>query len=198
MVEFAHLFSVFDGSRVHQQFEKTFSPDEAPPGLYFTVINTPLIQSSRKNRLGIYTDERNETDLFIDSLHIDRFFLNKQQTPPTMGTVTFALCAITAHLAGLSQISLLAAGGKRFNNRYVGYKVWPKFGFDAPLLPDETVNAPHLAYCRSVQDVMAEDIAWWEEQGGQRLMTFDLTAHSTSWQRLLLYIDRKLSEERFP
>jgi len=37
-VEFAHLFSIFDGSRVHQQAEKTPSLDEAPPGLYFTII----------------------------------------------------------------------------------------------------------------------------------------------------------------
>jgi len=31
LVEFANLFSVFDGSRVHQQAKNTFGPDEARP-----------------------------------------------------------------------------------------------------------------------------------------------------------------------
>jgi hypothetical protein len=42
--EFAHLFSIFDGSRVHQQAAKEPVQD-APPGLYFTVINNHVIQS---------------------------------------------------------------------------------------------------------------------------------------------------------
>jgi len=64
-VEFAHLFSVFDGSRVHQQFAHKTEQD-APPGIYFTVINSHILQSPYKNRLGIYTDRRGDSDLFID------------------------------------------------------------------------------------------------------------------------------------
>lgn len=121
-LEFAHLFSIFDGSRVHQQAAKEPVQD-APPGLYFTVVNNHVIQSPYKNRLGIYTDQRGEADLFIDGLHIDHYFLNGHQTPPTLGTIAFALCAITAHLTGLSQVSLVAAGGRGFDNQYIGYKV---------------------------------------------------------------------------
>jgi len=196
-IEFAHLFSVFDGSRVHQQIAKEPAQD-APPGLYFTVVNTRIIQSPHKNRLGVYTDQRGAADLFIDGLHVDRYFLNEHRTPPTLGTIAFALCAITAHLAGLAQVSLVAAGGRGFDSRYVGYKVWPKLGFDAPLEPGEIAQAPHLAHCHSVQDVLAVDAAWWEDQGSQRLMTFDLAARSTSWQKLLAYVGRKLSDGRLP
>ena len=46
--------------------------------------------------------------------------------------------------------------------------------------------------------VLAADPAWWEEQGSQRLMTFDLAADSTSWQKLLPYVSRKLSHGRLP
>jgi len=198
LVEFAHLFSVFDGSRVHQQAKHTFSPDGAPPGLYFTVVNSRLIQHPGKNRLGLFTDPDGGTDLFIDGLHIDQYFLDERNTPPTLDTISFALCAIMAHLGGLSQVSVLAAGGRGFNQRYIGYKVWPKLGFDAPLRPDEVEQARHLARCQSVQDVLAIDPQWWEDHGSQRLMMFDLTAYSASWQKLLPYTRQKLSDRRLP
>jgi hypothetical protein len=138
------------------------------------------------------------THLFIDSLHVDPYFLNEHHTLPTLGTVAFALCAITAHLAKLSQISLVAAGGRGFDGRYIGYKVWPKFGFDAPLEAHEASHVPGLAHCNSVQGVMAVDPAWWEQNGSQRVMTFDLTAGSASWQKLLSYVGKRLSERRHP
>ncbi|MDR0780656.1 MAG: hypothetical protein LBF16_08175 [Pseudomonadales bacterium] len=196
-VEFAHLFSVFDDSRVHQQTLKE-SAHNAPPGVYFTVINNRVIQPPLKNRLGIYRDSSGVADLFIDGLFVDHYFLNEHHTPPMLGTIAFALCAITAHLAKLSQISLVAAGGRGFDGRYIGYKVWPKFGFDAPLEPHEVSHVPGLAHCNSVQEVMAVDPAWWERRGSQRVMTFDLTAGSASWQKLLSYVDRRLSEGRHP
>lgn len=191
-IEFAHLFSIFNGSRVHQQAAKT--PEQStPPGLYFTVINNNVIQSPYKNRIGIYTDQTGATDLHIDALHIDHYFLNVQ-TPPLLGTISFAMCAITAHLAGMSQVSLVAAGGRGFDHRYYGYKVWPKFGFDAPVERGEISDAPNnLAHCTTVQQVISTDQAWWEENGSQRMMTFNLTAHSASWEKMLTYLGNKLS-----
>jgi hypothetical protein len=196
-VEFAHLFSIFDGSRVHQQAVKKPVQD-TPPGLYFTVINKHVIQSPHKNRLGIYTEQSGETDIFIDGLHVDHYFLNGHQAPPTLGTIAFALCAITAHLTGLSKVSLVAAGGRGFDSQYVGYKVWPKLGFDAPLEPGEVAHVQHLAHCSTVQQVLDIDPIWWEDQGSQRLMTFDLAAHSKSWQKLLPYVGKKLSHSSPP
>lgn len=132
-LEFAHLFSVFDGSRVDQQAEKRPSHDDAPPGMYFTVINNRLIQSQHKNRAGLVTEEIGTTDLYIESLHIDHFFLNERNTLPSLGTFAFALSAITAHRLGLTHKSLVAAGGRGFHPRHIGYRVWPKLGFDADL-----------------------------------------------------------------
>ena len=191
-LEFAHLFSVFDGSRVHEQAEKQHGPDDAPPGLYFTVINNKLIQGPHKNKLGLFTEEVGTTDLFIDGLHIDHYFLNEHQTPRNLGTFAFTLCAITAHLAGLGHISLVAAGGQGFNKRHIGFKVWPKLGFDADLIPGETAGAPHLQGCETVQDVLALDSAWWDSHGSQRLMAFDLSAASTSWRKLIPYAGEKV------
>lgn len=194
-VEFAHLFSIFDGSRVHSQAENKPSRDDAPPGMYFTVINTKTIQNEHKNKSGIFTEDSGSTGLFIDGLHgmhIDHFFLNERKTPPSLGTFAFTLCAITAHLAGLDHISLIAAGGKGFSPRHIGFKVWPKLGFDADLLPGETDGAPpHLQGCHTVQQAVTADAAWWDEHGSQRLMTFDLAADSVSWQKLVPYASEK-------
>jgi hypothetical protein len=192
-LEFAHLFSVFNGSRVHQQAEKHPGFDDAPPGLYFTVINYKVIQNQHKNRSGLITEEVGTTGLFIEGLHIDHFFLNERRTPASLGTFALALCAITAHLAGLSHISLIAAGGKGFSRRHIGFKVWPRLGFDADLLPGETAGMPGLQACRTVQDVLATDPAWWDTHGSQRRMTFDLTADSASWRKLVPYAAAKVS-----
>lgn len=127
-------------------------------------------------------------------MHIDHFFLNKNVTPPKLGTIAFALCAITAHIAGLKTIELIAAGGKGFNKRHVGYKFWPKLGFDAALLPGEIEGFAHLQGCETVQDVCRRDIQWWETNGSQRLMTFDLRpAPGTAWEKLVLYTTEKIS-----
>lgn len=116
-LELAHLFSIFNGSRVHLQAQHSDGADNAPPGLYFTVINNKVIQGPHKNRSGIFVAETDTVGLFMDGLHIDHFFLNKRLTPP---------------------------------------------------------------------------MAWWEAEGSQRLMTFDLGASpGRSWQMLLSYISRK-------
>lgn len=192
-LEFAHLFSVFNGSRVHQQAEKLPSLDDAPPGMYFTVINNKVIQGPHKNKSGLISEEVGTTGLFIEGLHIDHYFLNEHGTPPKLGTLAFALCAITAHLAGLGQISLVAAGGKGFSKRHIGFKVWPKFGFDAQLLPGEAADAPQLQGCQTVQDVLSVHPAWWDAEGSQRRMTFNLDADSTSWQKLITYVGQKVT-----
>lgn len=193
--EFAHLFSVFNGSRVHVQAEKSTSRDDAPPGLYFTIINNRVLENQHKNKLGIIQRaEVNTVDLFFQDMHIDHYFLKAHQTPARLGTLAFTLCAITAHLAGMGRITLVAADGKGRNPRYVGAKVWPKLGFDAPLLADEITEFAHLDGCLTVQDVITRDDAWWEKYGTQRLMAFDLAAHSVSWVKLLTYADRKLSD----
>ena len=64
-------------------------------------------------------------------------------------------------------------------------------GFDAELLDGETAGVPHLVTCRTVQDVIALDAAWWNANGSQRLMEFDLREESTGWRKLLDYLDEK-------
>ncbi len=46
----------------------------------------------------------------VQALHIDHVFL-RHQAPDWLGTVAFALCAITAHRVGYRRITLIAGGG---------------------------------------------------------------------------------------
>ena len=189
--EFAHLLCVFNHSRVHAQVLRHHL-HETPSGLYFSVINNRLIQGPHKNRFGLCIESGTATPALTRSLHIDCMCLSAH-APPGLGTIAFALCAVTAHLAKLSRISLVAAGGRGFKPPYVGYRVWPKFGFDAAVTIEELANTPHLQGCRTVQDILAEDASWWESRGTQRMMTFDLSAGSASWRKLLRYLGQRLT-----
>jgi len=91
-------------------------------------------------------------------------------------------------------LPLTCLDGRGRHAGYVGVKVWPKFGFDAPLLLGETANAPHLTNCTTVQDIIALDEPWWMAHGTQRRMVFDLMPHSTSWRKLIPYANGKISE----
>ena len=52
----------------------------------------------------------------------------------------------------------------------------------------------HLAECRTVRMLIEKNEAWWEENGFQLLMTFDLSADSASWRMLLAYMREKFVE----
>lgn len=195
-LEFARIFSVFDGSRVHQQAEHKTGRDNAPPGVYYTVVNPRLIQAPFKNRFGLYTPDIDINHRLVYALHIDHFYLSATLAPPYLGRYAFTLCAITAYLSGLVKISLMAAGGVGYRARYIGYRFWPKLGFDAPLHAGETAARMSLAGCATVQDVLAIDEAWWISAGSQRPMTFDLAPHSASWRKLVPYISEQIAPGR--
>ena len=120
-------------------------------------------------------------------LYFDQFFLSGH-IAPLLGTISFALSAIAAHCCGLAFIELIAAGGVGFHRKHIGYRYWPKVGFDAALIAGE---ASHMNGAQTVQDVLAIDPVWWDENGSQRLMRFDLAAQSTSWWKLLSYCQEK-------
>lgn len=179
---------MFNGSRVHQQAEHKLGLDEAPPGIYYTVINPRLIQAPFKNKLGLYTETPALGGARVYGLHIDHYYLSMHSAPPYLGRLAFGLSAITAYLSGLVKISLMAAGGIGHSPRYIGYRFWPKLGFDALLHAGETKGQLRLTACATVQDVIALDEAWWIRAGTQRLMAFDLAPHSASWRKLVPYL----------
>jgi hypothetical protein len=124
-------------------------------------------------------------------------------TPERLATVAFGLMAISAYRLGFNHISLFAAGNGPIDpddpDGFVGFAVWPKFGFDAPLDPAELNMAPSEAVraCRTVQEVIAVAPEWWDVHGRGREMHFDLSADSRSWTILLNYLYQSLHLQEF-
>ncbi|MYM28320.1 hypothetical protein GTP58_08285 [Duganella sp. CY15W] len=121
--------------------------------------------------------------------------------PERLASVAFGLMAILAYRLGFNHISLFAAGNGPIDpdnpDGFVGFAVWPKFGFDAPLALAELTMAPSeaLRACRTVQEVIAVDPEWWNVHGWGRDMRFDLSADSRSWAILLNYLHQSLHRQ---
>lgn len=135
----------------------------------------------------------------IDALYLSRIML-RADAPERLCTVAFGLQACTAYRHGFAEVTLFAAG-KGFGgvaldeDDLVGYQVWPKFGFDAPLLPADLQRDARFAACHSVLDVIAIDQPWWERWGRPMEMRFDLSPNSRSWQVLVDYLSTVFPEE---
>lgn len=96
---------------------------------------------------------------------------------------------------GASKIKCQAAGRK--GEETVGYKVWPKFGYDGPL-SDEHKQALSSQFqsVSTIQELYAipggrEE---WEEKGFDIDLSFDLKPNSKSMEILDEYLEKKKSE----
>lgn len=198
--ETGRLFMIPDGSSV---WARTVKEDgEGPAGLD-VMSNNPFMAEDENTSVIAYRDEEGAS-LRVDALHIRRLML-AADAPERLATVSFGLMAISAYRLGFNLISLFAAGNGPIDpddpDGFVGFAVWPKFGFDATLQPAE-LNAASTAALRAagtVQEVIAIDPEWWEKAGRGRDMHFDLSANSRSWSILLNYLYEVLpSQEMDP
>jgi HK97 family phage portal protein len=89
-----------------------------------------------------------------------------------------------AEKAGLSYASTYAMGDSE--NEYKGYRLWPKFGFDADLDASIRKSIPKsLGKPRTVQELIStpEGDRWWNENGTSLRMTLDLKDKSSEGYR---------------
>lgn len=171
--------------------------DGTPAGVHVFSINE-FVQPGEQVDVVAYQDVHGDS-VRIDALNLSRVML-VADAPERLCTVSFALLACTAYRLGFAEVTLFAAGrgygsAPLDEEDLVGYQVWPKFGFDAPLVAADLNRNPLLAHCHSVQDVLAIDAGWWEANGRGMEMRFDLTADSRSWRVLLNYLWTTFYEE---
>lgn len=120
-------------------------------------------------------------------VHNDIFKVKESARRKGAGAASFGRQVEAARAAGAAKIETYA----RRDDNMVGYKVWPRFGYDAPLPPDVIERLPEsLAKAARLSDLMAteEGRLWWDENGRGLLMTFDLTPGSlslTTWEEYL-------------
>lgn len=186
--ETGKLFMIPDGSTVWALAVR--DQGEAPAGLDVK-SNNPFMDEDENTSVIAYKDEEG-TSLRVDALHIRRLML-VEDAPTRLATVSFGLMAISAYRLGFNRITLFAAGNGPIDpddpDGFVGFSVWPKFGFDALLHPAELNEATEaVRACASVQDIIEAEPEWWAEHGRGRDMQFDLTADSRSWRILLNYL----------
>ena len=189
--EFAKIFWLLSSSQV--KIKKKNEQSDGTPGGYCVSSVCDFIEKDSTNEI-IWYKSVNGDGLFIDALHISSIFFN-EVAPEKLATVAFVLMAITAYKLNVHEITLIAGGGVNQEewvpSDMVGYFVWPKFGFDAPVDPTELQkeDAVHLRKCSTVLEICEEDEGWWRDIGGSgRAMTFNLEPDSESWKALLNYI----------
>ncbi|MEB1797265.1 hypothetical protein VDR45_16575 [Xanthomonas campestris pv. campestris] len=197
-VDFCRLFMVFNNAGAYEH-TKTWSKRygqrkslEAPLGVY--VISFVRGLTTKDVRVGIF--KASPFDFFGESLYMDHLKFDENFSRQLIGTIAISLSLLTAFRVGIKSVRLFAAGGyDRFRHTqpksgYCGYRVCPKFGFDAPLFR-EKMRDPRFKGCKKVSDVVRQDPGLWDEFGFERMMEFDMRPDSHSWNTLIAYLHSK-------
>ena len=126
-------------------------------------------------------------------------FFAVQNTGNGFGVQALTRQVETLSKAGFAQIETYAArdNGDEGGAPMVGYKVWPRLGYDARLPSDFDVSGILHIYDEeppvTVSDLMDEPEGrkWWDEHGDGIEMRFNLREGSLSRKVLAAYNERK-------
>lgn len=100
-------------------------------------------------------------------------------------TAAFARQLEECRKLGVDRIELIAARNDDPKILQIGYKVWPKYGFDGEIRPNYRARLPSwLRGARFLHDVLATERGrrWWDEHGWSIALDFDMTPGSRSWR----------------
>lgn len=121
------------------------------------------------------------------------FFELVADAPDGLGLLSFVRQVAAAGQLGFSFIRTFAEGYFGDPNNFIGYYVWARFGFNAPLEPDEIAGLPpELEGCEDLNAVMLRGgEAWWRQVGTGRDMIFMLSDDEPSVNVLRGYLAEK-------
>jgi hypothetical protein len=169
----------------------------SPAGMKIHFVNS-FVPEGELNSVIVIRIEKTP-GVWCDALYIETMML-RQDAPAGLCTVAFGLMAVTAWRLGFDHIQVYAAGRGPLHpadpDAIIGYCIWPKFGFDAPVNVAEMSRHPTVSMhgLSTVQEVVARTPAWWEACGSGRLMQFDLCPTSQSWSILIKYLWTTLTD----
>ena len=126
-------------------------------------------------------------------LKLDKVHVAKSRRRQGIGSAAFGRQLEQARKLGVERIELDGARNDDPRSLQVGYKVWPKFGFDADLNPRRVAGLPDsLRGVTKLSDLRAtaEGREWWDKNGWSTPLTFDMKPGSRSWQIWRAYADR--------
>jgi hypothetical protein len=179
------LFGAPDGSGV--TLSSNFNREVKDFGLYVSIYGDNFMAERR-----LYRDGKGALVCVND-----QFMVTKQQQGSGLGAKMFSSQVDMLAKAGVSRIDTSAS---RYSGTdqdvLVGYKVWPKLGYDGPLAKTTiTKLPPALKSARTVQQLYSTPAgkAWWEKNGNDIDLSFDLKPNSNSRKVLNAYLARKRS-----
>ena len=122
----------------------------------------------------------------------NEFFQLTGDAPDKIGLISLVRQVVAARELGFAFIRTFAEGYAGDPDYYIGYYVWARFGFNAPLKEQEISNLPQeLAGCADLTDLMLNGgHEWWKQNGSARDMIFPL-----SDDELSLIVLRNYSKE---
>jgi hypothetical protein len=114
-----------------------------------------------------------EAGLFLTN----EFFQLTGDAPEGTGLISFIRQVTAARDLGFTFIRTYAEGSVSDPDGFIGYYVWARFGFNAPLEEHEIENLPpELGKCRDLNDLMMRGgQEWWRQNGSGRDMIFLLS-----------------------
>lgn len=121
------------------------------------------------------------------------FFALTPDAPNGLGLLSFVRQVAAAQKLGFTFIRTFAEGKFDDPTNFIGYYVWARFGFNAPLEENELEDLPtELTGCLDLNDVMlrgGQD--WWRQAGTGRDMIFMLAEETPSINVLRSYLAEK-------
>lgn len=133
----------------------------------------------------------------------ESFEVNEDKKGKGLGLKVFQrqVAALVVH--GFDEIHTFAAGDAK-DPEYIGYKVWPKFGYDGPLegshrtsLEDGTGHKL-FSSCNTIHQLFSLNggIEAWDKYGSDIDLVFDLKHRSPSRTILAAYVAKKASQAK--
>ena len=141
--------------------------------------------------------DNGEVTIKNQSLHL------KDDAPKGLGTKLLYSQMKHASTHGVSKITCWAASPEDDDDEYVGYKVWPKLGYDGEIPFDPSYmatlegSAPFLD-CKNISDLLQKPggSEWWDGNGTGFNASFDPSEGSLSRKILTEYIAKKAEKEK--
>lgn len=118
-------------------------------------------------------------------------FQTHPESPKKIGLISLAREIYQAKNLGFSYIRTFASGKK--GEESIGYYVWARFGFNAPLTTKEKAKLPDfLKSANDLNDIfLLGGKFWWLQNGTGRDMIFELSENKTSYQIWQAYLQEK-------
>jgi len=173
----------------------------APPGSHVMVrelsgsggVQLQVFGPSYRQHLTVARHLAGDIELNFYTMHVE-----SQAQRQGLAAAVFPRMVAGARRLGVDRIT--ADLSRHEEQGIFGYRVWGRFGFDAPLRASDVADLPRpLGRATTLLDLMQTRAGqqWWAEHGHSIDATFDLRPGSRSMRQLQNYLDERRGRDYF-